>query len=148
MESSPEKDNDYEIIERESPNSKGESESQYKSRLLSSKLAAKNTESEALTIRNRIALLEKEEQKVLKKIEGAKKQALEILSKKQRNYKATEEKEKTEEERQRELDARKAQIQGKKEEMRQQLKDALKDKTLTSRDKASEIKENMKVAPR
>ena len=122
--------------------------SQFKSRLLNSKTQAKETELEALALRNRIAILEKEEQKVLKKIEGAKKQALEILSKKNRNSKLNEEKDRAQNEKQRELEAKRVQVTNKKEELKEKVHIAVEEKSLTSRERAEEIKENMKVGPR
>lgn len=119
--------------------------SQFKSRLLNSKTMAKETELEALALRNRIAILEKEEQKVLKKIEGAKKQALEILSKKSRNQKVTEEKDKVNSEKARELEAKRIQVTNKKEEMKEKVHSAVEERVLTSKEKAEEIKENMRV---
>ncbi len=121
------------------------SDSQYKSRLLGTKVAAKEVEKEALTLKNRIALLEKEEQKVLKKIEGAKKQALDIMSKKQRNQKFMEEKEKTQHEQNTELEQKKQLINLKKDEMKEKLKEAVTEKTLNSKEKANEIKESLRV---
>lgn len=119
--------------------------SQFKSRLLNSKTLAKETELEALALRNRIAILEKEEQKVLKKIEGAKKQALEILGKKNRNHKVNEEKEKFNSEKARELEAKRVQVTNKKEEMKEKVQVAVEERVLTSKERAEEIKENMKV---
>jgi len=66
--------------------------SEFKSKLLISKMATKEIESEAKTLANRIALLENEEKKVLKKIEETKKKALDIMQIKNRNKDASEHK--------------------------------------------------------
>lgn len=139
--------------ERETSNSKeyqagsheGMTESQYTSKLLGTKAAAKETEREAITLRNRIALLEKEEQKVLKKIEGAKNQALDIMSKKQRNNKIQEQKERAMQEQQAEIEAKRHQINSKKDEMTEKVKEAATEVIIASKEKANEIKENLRV---
>jgi len=120
-------------------------DTQFKSKLLSSKVAAKEVEKEALTLKNRIALLEKEEQKVLKKIESAKRQALDILSQKSRNQKVNEEKEKLYTEKSKEIEVKKVLVTTKKDEQKEKVKEAVIEKILTTKDKASEIRENMRV---
>ena len=89
---------EYEIYERnsyqdETKDSKLQTGgSEFKSKLLISKMATKEIESEAKTLANRIALLENEEKKVLKKIEETKKKALDIMQIKNRNKDASEHK--------------------------------------------------------
>lgn len=119
--------------------------SHFTSRMLITKQAAKETENDAVAIKNRIAMLEKEEQKLLKQIDDAKKQARDIISKKSRNTQAQEDKRKALEERGRELRAKHDQILNKKEEMKERVQQALEGKNVNSKTKAEEIKDNMKV---
>ena len=120
-------------------------DSQFKSKLLNSKANAKDAEKAALTLRNRIAVLEKEEQTVLKKIEGAKKQALEILEKRSKRQMHHEEKEKVNTEKNREIEVKRTQITNKKDEMCEKLKGAISETINNHKEKANEIKESMKV---
>lgn len=119
--------------------------SHFTSRMLLTKNAAKETETDALIIRNRIALLEKEEQKLLKHIDETKKRALDIISKKNRNKEIHNERDKKLEERAREIEVKRVQIINKKEELKERVQSALESRSLTSKEKAFEIKENMKV---
>lgn len=92
---------DYEIYERNSYQEDHEDSrfqtggSEFKSKLLISKMATKEIENEAKTLANRIALLENEERKVLKKIEETKQKALSIMKIKSRNKNTVSQKEKT-----------------------------------------------------
>ena len=122
-----------------------QNDSQYKSKLLNSKAAAKDIEREALTLRNRIALLEKEEEKVLQKIEGTKKQAMDILQKKNRNHKLHEDKERAIQDKHRDIEVKKTQINNKKDEQKDKIVQANTEKIICSKEKANEIKESMKV---
>lgn len=126
--------------------SKGDDSSgQYQSKLLSTKATAKEVEKEKLTLLNRIALLEREEQKVLKKIEDAKGRALDILAKKSRNNRLHDDKERERIERERELESKRNQIDNKKIQMAEKVKEAKTERELISKEKADEIRENMKV---
>lgn len=119
--------------------------SHFTSKMLITKQAAKETETDALAIKNRIAMLEKEEQKLLKQIDDAKKQARDIISKKSRNTTVQEEKRKMLEEKGRELRAKHDQILNKKEEMKEKVQQALEGKNVSCKTKAEEIKDNMRV---
>lgn len=143
--------------EQESPNREeafgsgskdNDSSGQYQSKLLSTKATAKEVEKEKLTLLNRIALLEREEQKVLKKIEDAKGRALDILSKKSRNNKVHDDKERERLQRERELEAKRNQIDNLKVQMAEKVREAKTEKELASKEKADEIRENMRVGPR
>ena len=59
--------------------------SQMKSRMLISKIATKEIEREAKNLSNRIAYLDQQEQKVLKKIDETRSKALKIMEIKNRN---------------------------------------------------------------
>jgi hypothetical protein len=57
----------------------------YQAKLLESKMLRKKAEEDAQLLANRIALLQQEERRALKKIEETKKKAMEIMDLKQRN---------------------------------------------------------------
>lgn len=61
------------------------SEGDFEAKLLESKLMRKKAEEDARMLANRVALLQLEEKKALKKIEETRKKAREILELKQRN---------------------------------------------------------------
>jgi len=66
---------------------------QYRSQLLESKMIRKKAEEDAQLLANRIALLQLEEKKAMKKIEETKKKAKEIIELKNRNLQAQRERE-------------------------------------------------------
>jgi len=73
--------------------SQDEGDSQYRTQLLESKMIRKRAEEDAQLLANRIALLQLEEKKAMKKIEETKKKAKEIIDLKNRNAQALKEKE-------------------------------------------------------
>ena len=115
---------------------------------LDSKVATKEVEGEVLTLQNRIALLEKEEQKVLKRIEQAKKQATEIITKKNRNLKAQLEKEQNLTTQERELIEKREELNQVKEALRDKVKEATTSKVLESKEKAEDVKDTLQVERR
>jgi len=150
-------DEEYQIVEREDSLSQGDegeyspetsqnqNSSTFKSRMLLSKIATKEIEKEAKNLANRIAYLDMQEQKVLKKIDETRQKALEIMKVKIRNKDSQTEKEKQQERLEKQLQKKKEQAQQKAKELRSGLQDAHENKVAMSHSKAQEIKENMKV---
>ena len=69
-------------------------DSAYRAQLLESKMMRKKAEEDAQLLANRIALLQMEEKKAMKKIDETKKKAHEIIVLKERNLQKEKEKEK------------------------------------------------------
>lgn len=142
---------DYEIYERNSFEEEQGSRfrgsgSEFKSKLLISKMATKEIENEAKTLANRIALLENEERKVLKKIEETKQKALNIMKIKSRNKEHNQSKTKLKMKRRKELESKREQIRNKKASLRNKVKETKQRTISSSHAKAREIKENLKVS--
>ena len=147
---SPEKDQneDYEFYE-ESPDGNEEgsqlNSSEFKSKLLVSKMATKEIENEAKALANRINFLEQEEQRVLKKIEETRNKAINIIDIKKRNIEKAEIKKKFSKKKEREIAAKNREIQEKRNKMRQKLEETKQGTLAQSHAKAKDIKNKLKV---
>ena len=108
-------------------------------------MATKEIENEAKTLANRIALLENEEKKVLKKIEETKKKALDIMQIKNRNKDAQQNKQKTKSEQEKELEKKREEITQKKIGLRSMLQEKKQKRIEDSHSRAFEVKDRLKV---
>lgn len=119
--------------------------SQLKSQLMLSKIATKEVEMEAQSLRTRIQFLEKKEEEMLKKINDTKDKAIKIMQIKQRNKNQAQTKEKISQKRQDQLDKMKEKLKQKKDHMRKKLEETKMNVVQDSHSKASEIRENLEV---
>jgi len=148
MDQSSTKQNFDSSYKQEEYSENGGEDSTYRTQLLESKMIRKKAEEDAQLLANRIALLQLEEKRAMKKIEETKKKAKEIMELKNRNLQAQREKEELrrqkEEEDMRKMMQNKTikeQVKVNQENNRNQLLRRLKDDVELMRKTKQDIKE-------